>query len=335
MALHDSSSRGEIRSRSCPNCYLCGSEGELLYEGLKDWLYGAPGTWNFKLCSKPACGLLWFDPMPLYEDIEKAYVSYYTHQAPLPNGSRQTRRGFVGRILHKSFYLVLKATLIHLERRRLDLMYVGSLSPGKLLDVGCGGGSRLGQLRALGWDVQGQEVDPKAAAQARNIYGVPVYLGRLEDAAFPDASFDAILMSHVIEHVHDPVRLLAECIRVLKRGGTLVVVTPNAESYGHKRFGSYWRGLEPPRHLYLFSQGTLRAIAAEAGFVKCDTWTSAANASGYALGSFENKASALGELAGVAGLDRRIWAAAYQFSMSLAHRANPRAGEECCLKATR
>ncbi len=334
-ALLDLESPDEIRSCPCPACYLCGAPGVLLYEGVKDRLFGAPGTWSFKRCSTSSCGLIWLDPMPREEDIGRAYQSYHTHQQVLPCDSGRGLAGSIERMLRRVHNLVFLATPIRRERERLDLMYVGSLPPGKILDVGCGNGDRLARFRILGWDAQGQEVDPKAAAEARRISGVPVHLGRLEEAGFPDGSFDAITMNHVIEHVHDPVSLLQECRRILRIGGTLVITTPNAESYGHDRFGASWRGLEPPRHLHLFSQHTLHLTAVHAGFVKCDTWTSAANASGFVLGSYENEASALGQPRDAANLKRRVTAALYQFRMSLAHRKYPSSGEECVLRATR
>jgi SAM-dependent methyltransferase len=332
--LLDHESSEQIRSRPCPACYLCGAPGEQLYEGLKDRLFGAPGIWSFRRCPTPSCGLIWLDPMPREEDIRNAYTSYHTHQQVLRRGPKGLAE-FIERMLRKAHNFVLMATPVRRERERLDLMYVGNLRPGKILDVGCGNGNRLARFQRLGWEAQGQEVDPKAAAEARRISGVPVYVGPLEEVGFPDGSFDAVAMSHVIEHVHDPLSLLQECRRILRVSGSLVVTTPNAESYGHDRFGAFWRGLEPPRHLHLFSQRTLYQTAAKAGFVKCDTWTSAANGSGFVLGSYENEASTLGQSRGGANLKRRIKAAVYQLRMSVAHRRYPHSGEECVLKAAR
>src|SRR5689334_2900642 len=70
-----------IRTSPCPVCILCGSKGELAYSGLRDRLFSASGTWDFKKCSNIECGLIWPDPMPLTEDIGKAYLNYYTHTA--------------------------------------------------------------------------------------------------------------------------------------------------------------------------------------------------------------------------------------------------------------
>src|SRR4051812_33740400 len=89
--IQDSLSSDYIQSRPCPNCYVCGSFGEPLYEELKDKLFGAPGVWNLKICPDPKCGLMWLDPMPLEEEIEKAYRNYLTH-ADAVNGSNTRLR---------------------------------------------------------------------------------------------------------------------------------------------------------------------------------------------------------------------------------------------------
>lgn len=79
-------------------------------------------------------------------------------------------------------------------------------------------------------------------------------------------------MSHVIEHVPSPVELLAECRRILKKGGVLVALTPNADSATHKHYGRNWRGLETPRHFQIFTRNSLANIAGSAGFAHVETF---------------------------------------------------------------
>jgi 2-polyprenyl-3-methyl-5-hydroxy-6-metoxy-1,4-benzoquinol methylase len=93
-----------------------------------------------------------------------------------------------------------------------------------------------------------------------------VRLGSLEAQLYPDASFDAVLLSHVIEHVHEPQRLLREVVRILRPGGRLVVMTPNARGLGRRLYGAAWRGLEPPRHLTVLAPDSLRLLFMQAGF---------------------------------------------------------------------
>jgi len=149
---------------------------------------------------------------------------------------------------------------------------------GKLLDLGCGNGRYLALMRDAGWDVTGVEPDPVAAKTAQEEFGIPVTVGTLQDAGLPAGSFDAITLSHVIEHVYDPIALLSECRRLLKPEGKAVIVTPNIKSLGHRKFGISWRGLEAPRHLFIFSLTTLRVCCEMAGLHVQSIRTSARSA---------------------------------------------------------
>ena len=318
-----------IRTRSNPNCYLCETQGELLYENLVDRLFRAPGKWNLRRCRNPECGMVWLDPLPLEEDIGKAYAKYYTHSA-----TPMRRTWFIGLLRRLAFAFRALANPIHGERKRLFSMHLDKVKPGKLLDVGCGNGVRLAKLRALGWDVYGQDVDPVAVAYARETLGLEAHLGRLRDVPFAENSFDCVTLNHVIEHAHDPVGLLRESRRFLKPGGLLVIVTPNVSSFAHKHFGPFWRGLEPPRHIHLFSPNTLSATTAKAGFKVTRLWTTVGNAQGLAHGSLvvKNGGRSASTLKGI--LLNEMLSLSYLYWSMFEHFRQADSGEECVLQAT-
>ena len=139
----------------------------------------------------------------------------------------------------------------------------------RLLDVGFGDGSFLRFMREAGWDVAGLEVDDAAVAAARST-GIDAESGTLEHAPYAPESFDAVTLSHVIEHVHDPVAALQACARVLRPSGVLWLATPNLDSPGHRRFGRDWFGLDPPRHLVLFGVDSVDRALGKAGFGEVD-----------------------------------------------------------------
>jgi 2-polyprenyl-3-methyl-5-hydroxy-6-metoxy-1,4-benzoquinol methylase len=332
-----------IEVQNVATCYLCGAEGHLLYGNLQDRIFGAQGAWNLKKCCNPECELLWLDPMPIKADLHKVYETYFTHQV----NSNSTDNPRAHGMLLKSFRLVLKSgyrLLLHstgvqlsLSQAREDVanIYLSKSKAGRLLDIGCGNGTFLDRMRSLGWDVRGIEVDHKAARIAEKVFNIPVFVGTLEEAHHPAASLDAITMNHVIEHVHDPIALLQECYRILRPQADLIVVTPNVKSLGHARFGQHWRGLEPPRHLHLFSQATLQSSAHKAGFRKVETWTTPANAEVLATGSFDIKYGSRQTVGNSQPLLRELLGKYFQLRACVYYRRHLDSGEEVILRASK
>lgn len=322
-----------IRARPQPRCYLCGSLGEPLYRDLRDRLFGSYGEWHLTRCTRTECGLLWLDPMPIEDDIGKAYEDYVTHGTARPEGQVGSQGSAVKRILGFVYRFFERLTPLHAERQRSLCAYLDDKAPGRLLEVGCGDGSLLARMRAIGWQVEGQEVDPQAVSLRRRSDGIQVHLGQLVDLHLPRGSFDAVVMHHVVEHLHDPRALLVECRRLLKDGGTLVVVTPNTESYGHRRYASSWFALDPPRHLHLFSPKTLRTVAAQAGFTECELWTTAVNSESVFLGSIGIQRAGRYDTRTPASIHRHAEAAILRIWERAILSFHNVVGEECVLRA--
>ena len=278
-----------VRVEDVSECPHCGSGGDVLYEGLRDRYWDAPGTWSFRRCR--GCRHLWLDPRPVPEDLGRLYHAYYTHtqsgaSRPTSMGLAARRAviadmGYDGRVdggRARAMGRLLRVAGPLRESIEREVRQVRGPPRGTLLDIGCGDGSYLASMRALGWAVLGLEPDAAAAAIARERHGLEVVQSPLERHTFPEDRIDAITVNHVIEHLHDPARGLAVCERALRRGGTVVVITPNAESWGHRVFGSAWFHLDPPRHLQLFTPSTLESLATKAGLVVTDLRTSALSA---------------------------------------------------------
>ena len=137
---------------------------------------------------------------------------------------------------------------------------------GALLDVGAGPGFLLSAARARGWAGCGVDLNHWAADQARN-EGLDVMGVSLFDAELADDSFDAVTMMDLLEHVSNPVELIAEASRLTKPGGVLAVLTPDAASPVSRLLGARWPELQRvPEHLTLFSAQGLAALLERHGF---------------------------------------------------------------------
>lgn len=137
---------------------------------------------------------------------------------------------------------------------------------GKILDIGCGDGSLLKFMKDTGWQTYGVEPNEISSRYARDVLGLNVFSGRLEDAGYSEESFDVITLFHVLEHIHEPVQTLKRIYRLLKRGGLLFIEVPNFNSFEAKIFKDKWVGISAPLHLYHFTPGTLKAILKNCGF---------------------------------------------------------------------
>ena len=137
---------------------------------------------------------------------------------------------------------------------------------GRLLDVGCGAGDLLAALRAGGWNAQGVEPQALGAARARGEHGLDVLTGRFEDVRLPEGSFDAIVFSGVLEHLHDPVAALRRARALLAPGGLVAVLfLPMLDSPEARLLGPCWMALDLPRHLTHFEEATFTEMATKAG----------------------------------------------------------------------
>ena len=327
--LRDTSKRDDERSlhvRNTPDCYICGQPGVPLYQALHDRLFDTFGTWSFKRCPSARCGLVWQDPMLTEADIGKAYRKYYTHQfypARIPT-------------LDQRLFGVMKPYLYPPSRIEAGFPrdHLPPTAGGRLLDVGCGDGRLLRALGGSGWQAEGIDFDPVAVERARS-EGIAIGLGRLPHLDYPNDSFEAVVMDHVIEHVHDPIEVLCEIWRVLKRGGRLIATTPNLDSLSHKLFGSSWAHLDPPRHLYLFKLNTLCAVAELAGFERPTVISTARNVASVFLVSQAIKRSSKFVWGSVPNLGQNLYAHLWGTVEWLINNFNPRIGEEIIMLANK
>jgi SAM-dependent methyltransferase len=325
-----------IRTYSNPSCLICGTTGQVLHTGLTDRLFGAPGTWELKQCPRAECGLVWPDPAPLPEDLGLAYQTYYTHAEPATGSA-----GLVYRLGKWAYWTGIRVpaflTGIYQERREFMQMFLRGRPPGRLFDAGCGDGQFLHLMQQQGWQGKGVDFDEAAIDTGRKKYGVDLAVGDFQAVPIEESAFDAVTMSHVIEHVPDPIACLDKCRRLLKPGGRLVVSTPNVLSLGHQTFKAAWRGLEPPRHLHIFPHHLLGECARRAGLKVIRTGSTAVNADYIISATMAIAHASPGTSQIGGGWDPKyaLKAIMFQYKEHFALRRNPDLGEEAFLIAER
>lgn len=152
-------------------------------------------------------------------------------------------------------------------RARLAALHPGR---GRLVEVGSSMGLLLQAFASDGWDVLGVEPDRNAWRHAVERLGLRCLNGTLEGARLPDASADAVVMLHVIEHLPDPSATLREIHRVLRPGGHLVLETPRYDTLAFRLLGRRERSLSCDGHIYFFTTETLLRACRAAGFERVE-----------------------------------------------------------------
>ncbi len=243
-------------------CAICGGSDTRPLFTLPDYLLDRKDVQaTFVRCQ--SCGLVYQNPRPTLDEMSQHYPpEYESYSTPDDTGNASW-------LLRQAIQLGLRKRGGFITRHKRS---------GRLLDVGCATGFFLNGMRSQGnWELYGVEISPYAARIAQDRYGLNVKVGTLEAASFPEGFFDVVTMWDVLEHLHEPQKSLREIHRILKPDGLLVFRVPNAASLDARLFGPFWAGIDPPRHLYVFSPTTTEKLLQITGFSILDRNSASGN----------------------------------------------------------
>jgi SAM-dependent methyltransferase len=194
---------------------------------------------TFEVFRCDRCGLVRTSP-----PTDRAIASYY------PTGYHAGRR-------YRGPLEILPRLLAASRSRWLEKAAGGR---GRVLEIGCGRGTLLQELRSRGWTVIGTEINDAAASFAREAYGLDVTTASISELGLSEASLDAVVFWHALEHLEDPVVALDAAARLLRPGGLMLVAVPRFDSPLLRWAGPAWFQLDVPRHLSHFSLDVLVAM---------------------------------------------------------------------------
>lgn len=204
---------------------------------------------SFLMLSCAACGLLYLDPRPAIEEQARLYPRSYFEWSERSHGAgRGVTRAVVRDALRRS---------------------ASDPAPARILEVAYGAGLHLDLLRSFapsGCVVEATTPHEPLAAPARS-RGFTVHRSRAQELSANRGAYDLVFLLHSLEHVYSPVEALEALDELLRPGGRLIILTPNAESrVSHIFGGRHWAAYDFPRHPCLFGPNTMRRLAAATGF---------------------------------------------------------------------
>lgn len=220
-------------------CPICRHMGALVWLRGPDRLHGRQEEYTLLRC--PSCSLVWQSSPPPPEEMHLHYSEAY-HKLISTAGEDSPHR-----------WQDRKATLLTHKRS------------GALLDLGCSSGGFFASMKSESWKLFGVEMSADCARRAEAKTGAQVFVGDIPHAPFKPESFDVITCFDVLEHVYEPLQVMAKVREWLKPDGIFYLQVPNIDSAEARVFRSYWHGLELPRHLSHFSPESLRNLAMSTG----------------------------------------------------------------------
>ncbi|MFN8542692.1 MAG: class I SAM-dependent methyltransferase [Candidatus Binatia bacterium] len=208
-------------------------------------------------------GFLQVAPTPSAAEITR----YYADEFYSGDYRRLNDSGLDVQLRDAEFYDAHRADMC----RHIAAVTGRPLAGRSVLDVGCGWGRALLVFRRHGMACFGFDPAPEAVEYAGR-HGLTVRCAGVDRMdVFEGRRFDVVTVLNVLEHLADPVAVVAELRdRVLAPGGLLVVDVPN-EFNAFQRCGQEVHGLPewwvaPPAHLNYFSGTTLRRLLEGEGY---------------------------------------------------------------------
>lgn len=207
------------------------------------------------------CDLIFADPRPIPSNLSDHYgippESYWTHPAQW-----EVPDSYFGREIAEAKQLL-------------------PFRPGmSALDIGAGLGKAMAAMKRAGFDVHGLEPSEPFRRKAIELMGIPsdhLHLAGVEEAIFPQGSFDFVTFGAVLEHIQEPARAIEKALAWLKPGGVIQAEVPSSHHLMSKVVNgffalqgvNYVTNLSPmhsPFHLYEFGLKSFQKHASRAGY---------------------------------------------------------------------
>jgi len=252
---------------ACPLCYSKKITPQ--YTTKDEEFHITDKEFNLFLCSN--CHSYFLNPLP-DEDVIKGFYKMdpLTYGAYIPRDPKIKYTGFDHLLQphHKIYFLnrILQSAFNKdLDNRLLDLnnyAVKSNITFKHVLDVGCGNGSFLRDLSKY-FQI------PKSCLEGIDIFPdieklsitIGITMRNLELQDLPKKPvYDLIILSHVLEHIRDPKKIVQEVEARLVNHGTFLLSVPNSQSLPAHLFGKKWRCHSVPRHLYVFSKDGIVSI---------------------------------------------------------------------------
>jgi len=206
-----------------------------------------------------SCGVSYLRTRPTQEAMYQIYQGYAneaSHMRP-PDSVQEAKQAG----LRRNYFID-------------EIISLANNTKGIWLDVGCGWGALLDEIRDRGYSPKGIEMTRNCLDFATMQLQIPVSNSQFIDSKIDAGSCKVVTMVHVLEHLPYPRQTLEKIYNVLEVGGVYCGIVPNIESVCSKYLKDDWVWLDPQHHYVHYSPKTLADVLKAAGFTILKMYTS-------------------------------------------------------------
>ncbi|MEP6506634.1 MAG: class I SAM-dependent methyltransferase [Gemmatimonadales bacterium] len=249
-------------------CRVCGgTEGNTVYVA-RERMQGTADEFDYVRCA--TCGCQQIVEVP--QDLGKYYpTDYYSYSDQQSGGLRKTVTNMRDRSYFEWTIPAIAGRLVAAALPNPKLASIARIRPrreARILDVGCGNGELLNELRSIGY-TRLSGVDPFVPSDLDLPGGVRVRKISMEELG--DETYDVIMLHHAFEHLPDPLGSMKSIARLLADDGVCIIRIPVAHSWASQHYGPLWMQHDAPRHLFLHTEKSMARAAAQAGLEIVET----------------------------------------------------------------
>jgi SAM-dependent methyltransferase len=242
---------------------ICGNTSNDTKYRIQELQLGLQEYFEYQLCS--SCGSMQLLNSPKQLDRYYPIDNYYSFNLKLPHKSKTDKlrkikasyllygkNSFFGRLLSigykmPDYYQWMKNSHTHFNDA--------------ILDIGTGNGNLLLKLFQIGFtNLTG--IDP-FINESKKYGSIKIFKQNIFETT---GTYDLIMMHHSLEHMFEPLKVLEKAKSLIKPGKHLLIRIPIIGNYGWKKYGTYWCGIDAPRHIFIPSEKGLYMLAENAGF---------------------------------------------------------------------
>ena len=250
-------------------CRICGCTEAVERLNPREMMFGRRERFAYFRCAACGCLQLAVVPANLAEHYPKNYYSLQVlPDAPINwRTSWKQRWAYPYMARHKSGWGSLWGSLLCSFKDGppfpdwLRFLARPIARDAEILDVGCGSGVGLIELRKWGF-TRLRGVDPFISESITYRGGVRVDKCQLQDIR---GKFNLITFHHVLEHLENPLEALVQARELLAKGGQILVRIPLSDSLAAQKYGENWVQLDAPRHITLHTRKSMELAAQKAG----------------------------------------------------------------------